>query len=281
MAAEMKTDRFIWGTVEKVGDVAEGALHLWQRNGDENKVDLAYRASLTDPDSAELREIVNKALMTLTGGRPMGSVDISAGDVDGEIFVDGVLAGTIKGGAGTVAVPWGDHKIELRAPGYVDTSAEISVEINDRAPLFLSPVRGHSSSEGEPGMSGRTIGGIAAVAAGGALIIGGLAMSLTVNGMNNDRDYKDYKENNAGNVCDAAKDDGGYPHVVDICNKAGTYEVLQFVFYGLGVVSAGIGTYLLVSDGSSEQSSTAAKSRLQIGPSFSRSATSLDVRFAF
>ena len=92
-------------------------------------------------------------------------------------------------------------------------------------------------------------------------------------------------------VCDEAKKGTivtGAPApsgISDQCSTAATFQVLQFVFLGAGVVSAGIGTYLILSSDSGSESAGARRQRraarfaprLAIGPHGGK----LDVALAF
>jgi hypothetical protein len=284
----MRTDQFVWGSIEKVGDKAVGELHLWLRGQEEgNKVQLSFDANLTDPANAALQSIVNKALMDLTGGRPMGSVDIAAGEVNGEVYVDGVLAGKIKKGVATIPAPYGEHVLEVRAPGYANVSGTIFVELNDRVPLILEPVAIETAGAASKSTPVKKIIGISAIGAGAGLALGGLAFSLNIHGMNNNKAFKKFRDENAPNsdVCDVidkhSNSSEGYKQAHDFCDKAPTYQILQYVFYGLGVASAGVGTYLLLTDNPSETSTTTTGNRLLITPTAYTGGTGVDVRYTF
>ncbi|MCL2823756.1 MAG: PEGA domain-containing protein [Polyangiaceae bacterium] len=261
-AHEMNTDRFIWGTIEQVDDLAIGSLHMWQRFKGISVVQLSYSATLTDPNDPELRRIVRSALMTLTGGRPMGAVEINfshpngddIGDVSGEVYVDNVHAGRVTNGNLTVPVRVGEHRINVRAPGFANLSTDITVGVNETVPLTLYPVTqatgGDTPDGGGPNY--RKIGAYGAIGAGGALGLIGLINSL-----------------------------GG--------GKSGD----SFLFVGIGAGTAGVGTFLLVLDGESEKNPTnptsptsragndTARSRVRISPYATPSRSGVDLRITF
>jgi hypothetical protein len=63
----------------------------------------------------------------------------------------------------------------------------------------------------------------------------------------------------------------------DFCSSATTFQTLQYIFFGLGAVSAGAGIYLLASDKSVPPSTV----RLRVSPSIGRSGGRLDLSLSF
>ena len=295
MAVEkLHTNHFVWGSIEKSGDKATGVLHLWQKDRDENSVNLSYSAALTDPASPELQAIVRAALLTLTGGRPMGSVDVTAGNVTGDVYVDGELVGKLTNGAGVIPVPVGDHVLEVRAPGFSTVSQEVTVLLNDRVPVILYPVAEHGSAAApSTPLNFRRIGAYGALGVGAALAAGGLYYSLDTNKMRNDDGFKAYTNGVASgtNVCQHAADrhvatpQAGVPatpqQVDDWCQRASKNLVMQWVLYGLGAASVGVGTYLLVTDKPAHKDSGTTATRLELMPTAIPGANGVDVRVTF
>lgn len=287
IADEIKADRYIWGTIDEKDGKAVGTLHLWQRDQGQTKVDLSYAANLTEPNDETLRGVVRDALATLTGGAPKGSVEIKAGDVNGQIFVDGKPSGAIRDGKATIFVPAGSHRIEVRAPGYASVSGDVAVRPSGSVSLSLHPVPAEDEDSGTP-MNYRRIGAYSALVAGGALAVGGVYSSLQVNSVDKDSSMDAYRAGVDGDICDAAdagKVVSGAPApstIADDCSKAGKFEILQWVFYGLSAVSVGAGTYLLATEEPEEAGDTAPPSgRLQILPSVGHNGGGVDVRLVF
>ena len=230
-----------------------------------------------------------EALATLTGGPPKGSVEISAGDVNGQIFVDGKPSGAIRDGKATIFVPVGDHRVEVRAPGYADVSGDVSVKPSGSVSISLTPVPKEEEEAGG-GPSVRRIGAYSALVAGGALMVGGVYSSLKVKGISDDSGFASYRDGvpDDKDVCDYA-DSGeqvnGAPSASDIsdkCSTASKFSVLQWVFYGLGVASVGAGTYLLATEEPEEEGNKAPPAaRLHILPSAGHNSGGVDVRLVF
>ena len=304
MAEVMGTDRIIWGTINKVNQRAVGALHLWQRDAEEREIGLNYAANLTDPYSPELKGVVRQALASLTGGKPKGPVEIRAGDFSGSVYVDGVLAGSMTNGVASINIEYGEHRIEVRSPGGISVSGSIIAYPEGTPPLVLQPETAGSEQQQDGKSSNlRRIGGYGAILAGGALALGGLYFSLSINGINHNDNYTSYRDQFVAkkanksdvtgadaysDVCDAASGgydaNGGKTSASDVdawCSKASTFGVLQYVFYGLGAVSIGVGTYLLLTDSSSQEDTTTTKARLEIVPMAVQGGGGLDVRVVF
>ena len=149
--------------------------------------------------------------------------------------------------------------------------------------MSLTPVPTEQADDG-PGPNMRRIGAYGALVAGGALVVGGVYSSLKVNSINNDKVMTDYRETVAAgeDICDAADRDNSADsaNVRDNCSTASKFQTLQLVFYGLGIVSLGAGTYLLATD-EPEEKGNATASRVEIIPSADHTGGGLDLRVTF
>jgi hypothetical protein len=297
IADQIKANRFVWGTVKRApGKRVAGTLHLWTRDQGQTKVDIAFSDNLTDSHDDALRRVVQDALATLTGGPPKGSVRVSAGTVNGQVFIDGQPSGSIRDGSTTIFVPVGTHKVEVRAPGYAPAVGEVTVRPNSSVGLSLSPQTEEEARKAGRPLSARRIGGYGALVAGGALAVGGVYSSLRVNSISKDEGFAVYRSVVDGDVCDAARAGASAnpkyqavllaqkaptdAEITDKCSSASTFQTLQWVFYGLGAVSLGVGAYLLATDKpSADRPSTAA--RVRVLPSVWSSSGRLDVHVSF
>ncbi len=284
IADQIKSDRFIWGMLKRApGHRVTGTLHLWTRGQGQTKTDVSFSDNLTEPGDESLRKVVTDALAALTGGPPKGSVKISAGDISGQVFVDGQPSGSIKDGQATIFVGVGTHKIEVRAPGYAPSSGEVTVRPNSSVGLELKLETEEAARNAGSKPSLKRIGAYSAIGVGGALLAAGLYSSLKVNGINNDDTYKDYQQGVSGNVCDAAKSGGTNPNgeVDDMCSTARKYGTLQFVFYGLGALSAGAGVYLLMTDKPKAEMQSPPPSAIRLVPSVGPRVNGVDLQVTF
>jgi len=293
IADEIKSDRYLWGTLDQLpGKRVAGKLHLWTRGHGETSVDVSYSSNLTEASDDALRKVVRDALAQLTGGPPKGTVKVTAGDINGQIFVDNEPSGAIKAGSATIIVSAGSHRIEIRAPGYANTSGQVTVSPNGLVSLNLMPIPEEAAGSGSK-PNYRRIGGYGALAAGGVLAIGGVYSALKVNSINNDDGYNQYRRAmpKGASVCDEANSGTRAPSnigaaspddVSDMCSQASKFQALQWVFFGLSAVSVGAGTYLLVTDPSRERGAPeAGTTRVQVLPAAGRGSGGVDVRLVF
>src|SRR5512146_2708397 len=121
IADQIKSDRYVWGTIKKKGKKSEktglvqGQLNLWVRGKGTSKWPLEYSANLTDQNDDSLRRIAADAMSNLTGGPPKGGIHVRAGNVAGQVFIDGQPVGALKNGEGTFMVAAGPHKVMVKA----------------------------------------------------------------------------------------------------------------------------------------------------------------------
>jgi len=289
IADQIKTDRFVWGTLKKSsGHRVEGVLHLWTRNQGQTSANVAFDENMTEANDDAMRKVAKDAMAALTGGPPKGSVRITAGETNGQVFVDNQPSGAIHNGIATLFMPVGKHRVEVRAPGYSPVSGEVSVSPNSSVALTLTPVTLEQATADSARFSTRKIAGYGALAGGVMLGAAGFYSSLKVRSIDNDEGltaYRDHLSSNL-NICDEAKAGrvvagAASPNEVkDMCSSATTYQTLQWVFYGLGAVSAGVGTYLILTEKPSQPSTTSARN-IQVVPSAGRQGGGLDVRVIF
>ncbi|MBI5537974.1 MAG: PEGA domain-containing protein [Deltaproteobacteria bacterium] len=277
IADQIKATRFLWGAIKRApGRRVVGTLHLWTRDQGKTKTDISFSDNMTDQNDDALHKIVIDALATLTGGPPKGSVKIQAGDVNGQIFVDGQPSGSIKDGQATIFVSVGTHKIEVRAPGYAAVAGEVSVRPNSSVGISLTPQTEEQARSAGAAPSLRKIAGYGALVLGAGLGGAGLYSQLKVFSIDRSDDFKKARENQpkTTDICDLAKDpstkdlNGVSPSKIsDGCSSASTFGALQYVFYALGAVSAGAGLYLVLTDKpKAEETSTPPAARIQVLP---------------
>jgi len=278
IADQIKADRYVWGIISKKGGSVSGELHLWVRGKGTAKVNVNYGANLTEANDEALKKVANDAIVALTGGPPKGTVHVKAGDVSGQVFVDGTPLGALNGGEGTFPLPAGSHKVVVKAQGYADAEAIVVVKPNGTAEVSLHP----STAEPDTPTNWRLVGGIAGLGAGVGFGIVGLISTLQVNGIQNDDSFADYRKKHpdSKDVCEDAKAGASDvdTKVADQCSKGSTFEALQVIFYSLAAVSGGVGIYLLAT---SSRSDSAAATGLTVQPSIGKQSGRLDVTYRF
>jgi hypothetical protein len=295
IADQIKSDRYIWGMIQKKGPNIRGDLYLWVRSQGTSKVPLTYSSNLTEANDDALRRIATNAITQLTGGPPKGSFHVKAGNVPGQVFVDGQPVGVLAGGQGTFQVPSGNHRITVKADGYTDGESQVTVRPTGapvEVTVALLPL------EVETPTNWKMIGGFGALGLGAAFGVVGLIQSLQVNALNlkyNQAKGSDGKpgamytyrqgKSKLSNVCDdALKEPKSSPlkSVADetlvACKEARTPFALQFVFYPLAALSAGAGAYLLATSLSSDKSATTG---IRIDPQFGPGEAKLNVMYTW
>jgi len=264
IADQIKADRYIWGNIEKKGTSAAGQLHLWVRGQGTTSTPVEYSANLTEPNDEALRKVAVDALQALTGGPPKGMIHVRAGNVSGQVFIDGSPVGPLVGGQATFPAPAGQHRVLVKSPGNLDVESQVVVKPTVTADVALTPL---PATVEEP-TNWKRIGGFVGLGAGVAFGAVGLVGSLRVNSIRNNPEMVDYK-NRFGedeNACDAARanprvDADGAPrgpnaNVAKLCDQAGSFELVQLIFYPLAAVSGGVGIYLLATSGEGSSAPT-------------------------
>jgi hypothetical protein len=257
IADVIKSDRYVWGIVGKKGDSISGDLNYWVRGQGTSKYHLEYPANLTEPNDEALKKVAMDAISGLTGGPPKGQLHVKAGNVNGQVFVDGAPIGALTNGEGTFSLAAGQHKVTVKAAGYNDAETTTVVKPTSTVDVALNP---QVINESKP-VDFRRVGGFIGLGAGAVLVGLGVVSSLQVNDvqsqMGNSRtDDKPRADVESGNLCSGryvsikeGKEVATPPDALELCNKAKVFEPLQFVFYALGAAVGGTGLYLLATSG--------------------------------
>jgi hypothetical protein len=269
IADKIGVDRFVWATAKLEGDQVVGALHMWRRGQGTASTDLRYSSNLTEAVDSALQEVAKTALDQVTGGPPTGKLQIRVGTLPGEVFVDGQSVGALNAGQGLFRLPAGPHEIVVRSEGYTDVRGSIVIKPNETERLVLTPEPVEAESDTDWGK----IGGFIGVGMGVAFGTVGLVSSLKVNGARTDNEFEEYRRRfpESEDVCESAEaspaQTGQDLYVVDLCNQAATFEIMQAVFYPLAAISGGVGLYLLAtSDWGDDASEEQAGGHLRIDP---------------
>jgi hypothetical protein len=264
IGSKVGTDGYVWGSVEREGDEVVASLHLWEASGAETETTIRYAANLVDASDDVLLDIAERAFAELAGGATAPLV--VRGEGDGEVWVDGEKLGTMTAGRAELLLEPGDHEVRLKRPGREDLVGKITVTANARAELDLRPSRRlgedtetapEASKDGGGSLPTRKLYGYGALGIGAGFVVGGIYSALQVSSIDSDSGFASYRSAlpKGEDVCDAA-DRGVRPttsstdpaDVADQCSRAKTFNVLQYVFFGLGAVAVGTGAYFLLSD---------------------------------
>lgn len=267
IADQLKADRYLWAVIEFDPDDKQfvaGKLSFFVRGKGTSSVDLRYSANLTDPNDDSLLELARSHVDEVTGGPPQGTLKVSTGGVPGQLFVDGEPIGAVAEDGASYPLPAGEHRIVVKAPGYADAEATVTVKPAATVETTLTLVE---LADDEP-VDWRMITGFGLVGVSVASGAVGLWASLQVNQVRNDETYKNFQAatfKSAGDTCQAAKtgasglgtayNDGSEPgptasvqnanDTASLCDQASSGELMQAIMFPIAAVSAGVGFYLL------------------------------------
>jgi hypothetical protein len=213
------------------------------------------------------------------------SIDVNVNTA--EIRLDDKLMGQTQDGKLVLenVIP-GEHSLDVSAVGHQSSKQRISVSASDQtslsislepaveAPVAVAPAAAMTSEPVEEpnGGSLRWLGyTLLGVGAASAIAWGG-SMYMIEHQYNQDSTYQHYRDsygNQVTDACDAAAagntgglTNGEYADFKSQCSTAHTLEVLQWVFLGVAVASAGAGTFVLLNEsGSAERAEARLKAR--------------------
>ena len=275
IADQIKSDRYVWGTLKKPKgkQIVQGQLHLWVRGKGTSVIPLEYASNLTDQNDDALKRIAADAIANLTGGPPKGGIHVKAGNVGGQVFVDGQPVGALKDGDGTFSAPAGSHKVTVKAVGYADAESTIVVKAaGDATNVTLTMV----PKEGPSNINWKRVGGIAALGGGVVFGIVGAVSAGQVNSVNSQAaDLRKSK-----NVTDPCVDATAKAlNFTDTCNKGKTFQTLQIVMFPLAAVAGGLGIYMIATSGRSEPAPV--KTGFVFDPQIGPQGGKLDLTYTF
>ena len=270
IADQIKSDRYVWGTIKKKAGIVRGEVHLWVRGKGTSNQPLEYSANLTEGNDESLKKIAADAISNLTGGPPKGGVHVRAGNVAGQVFLDGQPIGAHKAGDGTFMVPSGPHRVTVKALGFADSESQIVVKPTGApAELNVSLV----SAGGGGTTNVKRIGGFASLGAGVAFGVVGLVSALQVNSAQSAIVGARQAPQNI-DVCDDAH--AGPLNITSACSKGKTFQTMQIVFFPLAAVAGGLGIYLIATS-----SKSAPKTGLMVNPQVGPGGGKLDLSYTF
>ncbi|HEY4107208.1 MAG TPA: PEGA domain-containing protein [Polyangiaceae bacterium] len=305
IAAKIKADSFVWGTLAKDGKKFDLKLNLYRKRGVSKATELHYSAK----DDAALSQVATESLSKLAARKShdddeeaerTGKLLLSADDLEGEIVIDGAPSGQIHDGHAVLDLPVGEHDISVRADGYRDAESTVTITSDRRALLRLHPEKfgtRHAASgedQGEDSAGGsNSSAGWGAIIVGGAFAAAGIYATVRVNSINHDADFDGYRAGipKGDDACDEANRNVVVPggpspsHISDLCSQSKTFAALQYVFFGLGAVAAGTGAVILLTDDKSAppkaESMHGDEARLHPSLSLGSHSAKLDLRFRF
>ncbi len=279
IGAQLKTDRFFWGTLRRTlnGQVFAD-VHLWRKSKGDSATTETYSDNLKDQNDEVLRRIAGHAFAKLAGEivPALLTVNVRPPEVEGAVLVDGKDEAPIDQGQATVELTPGTHVIAVRANGFKTSQNQVSIDAGKELTLDVKLERGSDApaASSKP-LPLRKIVGIGGMVAGGAFLIAGVIESanfLSLQSQNSD----DAKSASTTNFCD-----GGHPTQCSTLGSAKTARVLSVVFYGAAAILGGGGAYLFFTDHSGNDSPPPAKNAWRVVPNVGPRSGSVDFALTF
>lgn len=279
IAGKAGANRYIWGTlaVQKKEAVAE--LHLFENGAEARSTTIRYASNLTDPSDDTLMDVAAGGFAELMGAT-QGVLVVIAGNVTGEVFVDGEKVGLISEGRTELTVAPGEHKVLVRAPGYNDAVGTVTVRPGDSAEVRLTPSAKDAGGGSDPakdsggGMSSNKMLGYGGLAVGGIVAAAGgyFWVRSALDNSNSDWDEFKSKVRENDDPCDVAANGGvdingnaiqRNAKINDHCDTNKSNKTLATILTPVGLVIAGVGAYFLLTDDSDEKSAKKRPPRVQ------------------
>ncbi len=275
IAGDLEAQRVIYGTVRRtsVGDQYNFALTLYLFDADAGQIARSVTDNISHlhQDIDDLRDNARRYVARLAGLAMHGSLRVDVEPEDAMVRIDGEDAGQADGGVFTATeLTEGRHSIEITADGHQSFRASVTVVADQEAAVeaHLEEVGG-----GGPALPWPAIGTLSGAGLFAILTIWSMAK---ISSLGNDSRYNDFRDNvpMSLNACTEARNGNAYgddlnlARAASVCNQADTLEILQYVFLGLTVASAGVGTWLLLRDSGAESDSEGMA--LRFDSSFSR-----------
>ena len=317
VAGQLGVQRVVYGTVRRTtaGANYNYALALFSFSAATNEIDqqLTATVSRTRSDIDDLRQPAREWMSVLAGLPQVGSVAVRSNVEGAQVLVDGAEVGVVSGGTFTAGdLRAGGHLVEVQAEGRTGFRQRVTVAIGETVTLEANLVEGRGvigpdeiPLDQQP--VNRSPLGAKFWIGVGATALGAVFASLTVyawlklDSINNDPQWLQYTAaapdanlpGGISDICVPAEQGVSYgtaagtsARVVDLCGPANTFEPLQYVFLGLGVVGLGAGIFFIATGIDSHDEEPApgaspAAGALSIRPTFGLNRGGFEARLTF
>jgi hypothetical protein len=282
IARSLEASRIIYGTLRRTSSHADYdfsvSLSLFDAETGAIVRSLDQTIARREVEGGGLRQQTDQLVARLGSASVGGVIDIQVNTAEADVLVNGQAAGrTHEGALRLDGLQAGQYRVEILKEGY---ASHVSVlEIADGSTTTISAVLAQSASAAEGGEFSDTFYseprpgpdlqwlGWTLVGVGGASLVGAVVSMFIIKSIDEDQEFLAYRDAVArGNadatnpadlvtdVCDAARSRTPYSNyfmgdvgeVADMCDRADTFEVLQWVFLGTAVAAGGAGVYILL-----------------------------------
>jgi hypothetical protein len=282
IAKGLQADRLLFGSVRRVTSPSKKGFDFEVSVSLFNSTTRAIGATETSMVSRAESKLKGKGLAPRAEPlvAKLAAADIGSGVLavqvnvaSAEVRLDGQIVGQTRDRVLVLeGLKEGEHRLEITAIGHLSHAQQIMIASGQRTELKISlepvpepapeeaPVLALSSDEEVDGAGSLSWLGYTMIGVGAASLAGwGVSMYL-VGSTNDDETFVTYKNafpSSADDVCDLADSNdtaGGrvdatqLRDVKDLCSRGRTFNLLQWVFLGVGVLSASVGTFILVSE---------------------------------
>jgi hypothetical protein len=318
IAKGLQADRLLFGTVRRTNaqpknkydyEVSVSIFNAGTRTIGLTETQTVPRAE------AKLKKLNTRAEPIIaklaSGDTGSGTLSVQVNVANAEIKLDGQVVGQTRDKSLVLdGLKEGEHTLEITSIGHLTheqkilvasgqrTEIKVSLELvpeptPEAAPVAaLSPNDEEESGHGNLSWLGYTLIGVGAASLAGW----GVSMYL-VNNTNKDKTFVTYKTafpTTTDDVCDLADSNntaGGHvsaaqlSDVKSLCSRGRTFNLLQWVFLGAGVLTASVGTFIVVSESGGTEEQTAkvrpAQQQLTLSPEFGRGTFALHGQLRF
>ncbi|AKU96021.1 hypothetical protein AKJ09_02685 [Labilithrix luteola] len=277
ISEQIKAERYIWGFVTRgptTGQVT-AEIHLYQKNKSDTVLKESYADNLKDANDDTLRKVAARIVERL-GGTALGVVVVKAGELNGEVVVDGEKRVPLQKGTARIELAPGGHSIEVASTGIPSSKRNVLVVIGKEAVVEIAPTQETEPPHAEKPFPTRTV--VGGVVLGAGVILGAVAVQQALfYGELQDRGKEVAKRVEAGQKpCEPSGDQ----EFCNIDNRSKTASAFAIAGGAVGAVAIGTGLYLLLTNGSSEKTASAPK-RPQIVPTFGANSGGVMINGAF
>jgi hypothetical protein len=316
IAKGLQADRLLFGTVRRIAsqknkydfEVSVSLFNTTTRLIGSTETAVIPRADAKQPKALATRaDPIIAKLSAADAGAGILAVHVNVPSA--EVKLDGQVVGQTRDQLLVLeGLKEGDHRLEITAIGHLAHAQQVMVASGQRtelrinlepvpepapeqAPEFALTPGPEPESSGSVAWLGYTLLGV------GVASLAGWGVSMYMVGQTNKDDtfvaYKNAFPETADDVCDLADSNdtargqitgAQLSEVKSLCSRGRTFNLLQWVFLGAGVLTTSVGTFILVSEsgGSEEQmQAKAARPVLTLSPQFGQRSFELQTTLRF
>lgn len=317
IAKGLQADRLLFGTLRRVGPKNKFDFEI------SVSIFNSGNRTIARTESAVIPRADARAKKALTGyAEPLvaklaaadagsGVLSLQTNVASAEVKIDGQVVGQTRDKQLLLeGLKEGDHRLELTALGHLGHSQQILIAAGQRTEIKVNlepvpepepaPVAALTATTEQPaeqaGSGSLSWLGYTLVGVGAASFVGWGVSMYMVDSTNKNETFVEYKSafpETTDDVCDLADagDTAGgavtaseLAEVQRLCSRGRTFNMLQWVFLGAGVLTASVGTFILVSEsGSSDERAQAKPKRplLTLTPQFDHRSLAIQTKLRF